>query len=421
MKAECGRLRQYACKLQALQPGRIPMPSTLPFRLPDYQGGSLCNLAASLAAELGGPDTGLPPLTAPWLAGVGRHRHVALILIDGMGSAQLEQLGPDSVLRRHQAATVDAVFPPTTSASITSLMTGLAPAAHGLTGWHVLARRGLPKESIVTPLPLSTRSPRAGALMPVALAQILLTAPPLFDCLARPARVLQPHYIAGSPYSLHHAGQAERLAWQDTADAFGQLAAGFSAAAPAFHYLYLPQLDSLMHRAGTSAPAVKTLFDELDRSFAALFEAADAHDAALLVTADHGFVDTPRERLISLDEDYPSLYAMLRAPLSGERRAAFCHVKPGMKAAFLAQAQLALGHACHVVDSQLLLHHGAFGPGAHPELALRAGDVALLAKDDWSLRDTLPDEKPHHLPGQHGGISDAERLSPLILRLPRKN
>lgn len=56
---------------------------------PDYRGGSLLNLTASLSTELGGPQTDIAKLSRPWLAGIGQHRHVVLILIDGLGSRQL--------------------------------------------------------------------------------------------------------------------------------------------------------------------------------------------------------------------------------------------------------------------------------------------------------------------------------------------
>jgi hypothetical protein len=77
-------------------------------------------------------------------------------------------------------------------------------------------------------------------------------------------------------------------------------------------------------------------------------------------------------------------------PLSGERRAVFCHIKPGLKT-FIGLARQQLGHACWVVDSRQLLEARAFGPGQpHPQLASRCGDVTLLARADWSIRDTLP-------------------------------
>lgn len=390
---------------------------------PDYQGGSLLNLFASLSHELGGPHTGHAGLHQPWLSGIARHRHVVVILIDGLGEQQLQTLGPHSSLRRHQLATLSSVFPATTAAAITTLLTGHSPASHGLIGWHLYcSAREAGQESIVAPLPMSVRYPADSSLSAEQLASQLLVCPPLLPRLGRAAHILQPHYIADSPYSLHHAGSIKRTAYRDIDDAFACLAASLQQDhVPGFHYLYLPQLDSLMHRQGCQSSAVQALFARLDAAFARLVDIANQTDSALLVTADHGFVDTPQSRQISLDDDFPALYAMLAQPLSGERRAVFCHVKPGLHEAFTSLARQQLGHACWVVDSSQLLQAGAFGPGLpHPQLAQRCGNVTLLARDDWSIRDTLPQEKPLYLPGQHGGVTAAEMTVPLVLHLPRK-
>jgi hypothetical protein len=405
------------------------MPSLLPTlcpgsHWPDYHGGSLLNLTASLSSELGGPQTDIPALCQPWLAGIGRHRHVVLILIDGLGARQLADLGPHSHLYRHQLATLTSVFPATTAAAITSLMTGQSPASHGLVGWHLYSSSdsNTPPE-IVAPLPLTVRHPANSTSTPAQLAGRLLVCPPLLPQLGRQVQILQPHYIADSPYSLHHAGSAHRYSYRSMDEAFKLLATSLQTETrPCFHYLYLPQLDSLMHRHGTQSNAVRELFAQIDQGFSSLAAIADPADCVLLATADHGFVDTPRQRQISLDEEFPALYAMLAQPLSGERRAVFCHLQPGLQERFISMAQQQIGHACWVIESEKLLADGAFGPGPqHPQLAQRIGEVTLLAKKDWNIRDTLPQEKPLYLPGQHGGVTAAEMTVPLIVRLPRKD
>jgi len=403
------------CSLTALCPGS---------HWPDYQGGSLLNLMASLSAELDGPALDMAGLRQNTLSGIGRHRHVVLLLIDGLGVQQLRKLGPDSCLRQHQADTLSTVFPATTSAAITSLMTGQSPASHGLIGWHLQSDTGSEGQAeIVAPLPLTVRHPADSSSTPAQLASQLLVCPPLLPRLGRPVQILQPHSIADSPYSRHHAGQAQRTAYRSITEAFALLAQSLQQGRqPGFHYLYLPQLDSLMHRHGTQSTAVRALFGEIDQAFSELITLADQTDSVLLATADHGFVDTPCARQISLDQEFPTLYAMLAQPLSGERRAVFCQLRPGLRERFIALAQQQLGHACWVIESEKLLAGRVFGPGPqHPQLARRIGDVTLLAKEDWSIRDTLPQEKPLYLPGQHGGVSAAEMNVPLILRLPRKD
>ena len=68
-------------------------------------------------------------LDRPW-------RHVVLLLLDGMGENIMQMhLGADSFLRKHVAGIYSSVFPPTTVAATTSLLSGLYPNQHGRLGW----------------------------------------------------------------------------------------------------------------------------------------------------------------------------------------------------------------------------------------------------------------------------------------------
>jgi hypothetical protein len=380
---------------------------------PDYLGGSLLNLMQTLSGELGGPDLGFAPLGSSALAGIGRHRHVCLLLIDGLGVAQLRRHGPGSCLASRQHATLSSVFPATTAAAVTSVLTGRSPATHGLIGWHQLHG-----EAIIAPLPLYTRHTSTQPIAPQQLADSLFCAPPLFECFARNAALLLPQEICDSPCSRHHAGHAQRQPYRDLDDAFAQLQARITAPQPAFHYLYLPHLDRLMHEIGPDAAEVTTLFERIDEAVAQLLIRAAACDTAVVAIADHGFVAAPEAQWLDVD-GCADVYALLARPLSGETRLAYCHVKQGQVNTFIEAARTALGHACWVEPGAALLQAGAFGPGPmHTDLAHRCGDVVLIAKPGWNLRDTLPGERPHRLAGVHAGVTLAEMEIPLVVFSP---
>ena len=98
---------------------------------------SLLSLTASLLRHYGGetPHPSLPRLDALLEKGF---RNVAVLLFDGMGESVLrEWLPADAFLRRHEAGTLSSVFPPTTVAATTTLMTGLSPIEHGWLGWNL--------------------------------------------------------------------------------------------------------------------------------------------------------------------------------------------------------------------------------------------------------------------------------------------
>ena len=56
-------------------------------------------------------------------------------------------------------------------------------------------------------------------------------------------------------------------------------------------------------------------------------------DTLVIVTADHGIIDTARDRVIDL-EDHPQLAETLVLPLCGEPRVAYCYVRPDRRRDF---------------------------------------------------------------------------------------
>jgi hypothetical protein len=105
--------------------------------LPDYGGGSIANLVASIGAAFGAPQTGLAPLALLAPERLRKKSKVLLLVVDGLGLRYLRDAHPGSTLRQYLRGGLTSVFPSTTATAITTFMTGLAPAQHGLTGWHM--------------------------------------------------------------------------------------------------------------------------------------------------------------------------------------------------------------------------------------------------------------------------------------------
>ncbi|MFC3532254.1 alkaline phosphatase family protein [Vogesella facilis] len=383
-------------------------PAQLPADLvaPDYQH-SLANLAARLHGT-----PGVAPLQHPLLDDLEQAETLILLLIDGMGEAQLAALAPDGWLARQPRCSLRSVFPSTTTAAITTLLTGAAPSQHGLLAWHIWAPEA---GCIATPLPLREHWREHGEPLPDdTLATTLYRQPSALLAGARRPYVLQPEYIADSRYSRHHGGEAAALPWRGYDALFGQLAALAQQPGRKFVYAYIPDLDSLMHHKGTRHVRAQLLLQRLDAHCAALAPQLPA-SCRLLITADHGQLDIPPEKLLFLN-DYPELAAMLARPLSGEPRVAFCQVRPECRDSFPAAVAATLGHALWVLRAEDVLAAEWFGPPPHhPQLAARLGDYVLLLKDDWGLLQMVDDKERPRLIGNHGGMSRAEMAIPLIV------
>jgi hypothetical protein len=93
---------------------------------------------------------------------------------------------------------------------------------------------------------------------------------------------------------------------------------------------------------------------------------------------------------------------------------AYCHVHDA--SAFSAKARDWLDDRADIVPSATLVEQGWFGPGTpHPRLAERIGDVAIVMRERYTLKDWTPGESRHLHIGNHGGTSEDEMLIPLIL------
>ena len=79
------------------------------------------------------------------------------------------------------------------------------------------------------------------------------------------------------------------------------------------------------------------------------------------------------------------------------------------------QARQWLGDRADVRPSRELVEEGWFGPGApHPSFAERIGDVALVMRGNYTVKDWTPGEARYLHLGNHGGTSESEMMIPLI-------
>jgi hypothetical protein len=379
---------------------------------PDYAGGGFVNLIASLAAGCGGeprhPELRLLP--AAEAAGA---RNVVLAIIDGLGDNYLRTHGARGVLARHRRGSISAVFPSTTASAITTSFTGATPYEHGLTGWFTYFGAA---GCVAAPLPFRSR----GDNLPLAARGIsgshLFSGSSVFDGIGVRGIVVTHRSIVDSNYNLHYCGRAERIPYADLQGFVTQTEAAVkSGPERKFVYTYWPEFDTLAHRHGVASPEVHAHFERVDSAFADLIRRLSGTDTLVAATADHGFLDSTGSASLTL-EDAPGLAGMLRFPLCGERRAAFCHVQEGRVAEFAARARDWLGDRAEVRKSAELAEEGWFGTGTpHPRLAERIGDLTLLMTGCYTVKDWTPGE-PHHLHiGNHGGTSEDEMRIPLVV------
>jgi len=377
---------------------------------PDYHGGSIVNLMASIMAARGGSSR-YPPLRLLPPEDIRGVTNLILLVIDGLGADYLARHAPAGLLARHRLGAITSVFPSTTAAAIPCFLTGDAPQQHAITGWFTWLRE---LGCVLTVLPGHPRYGGTGYRQAGVDPAKLYGLEPVFQRIKTPSVVVAPSSIAGSDFNLALSAGARVLPFESLTGMFRATAAALRQdRRPKYLYLYWPRLDTLGHQQGIHAEATVRHLREIEQALTDFLVQVAGTDTAVVVTADHGQVDTSAPDRVDL-ADHPSLARALVLPPCGEPRAAFCYLRHGQLDAFSDYCLSRLGEHLEVVRSAELVARGLFGLGEpNPRLAERIGDLTLLMRGTSVLVERLPSEAPHLQVGAHGGLSRAEMLVPL--------
>ena len=287
---------------------------------PDYSGGSLVNLVATIVAARGGNALHLP-LSKLRAGELSEARNVVLLIIDGLGDNYLMRRGAGGELARRRRASLTSVFPSTTASAITTSYTGRTPLEHGLTGWFTYFGEA---GCVAAALPFRSR----GDMQPLARRGVtpeqVYVFPTVFESVPARSIVVTHKEIVDSEYNACHCRGAQRVAYE-TID---ELAARIEDAVKSgddrkFVYAYWPVYDMVSHRYGSESAEAFEQFSRIDAAFGRLLERLAGTDSVVVATADHGFIDVAPEESFELPA---TLAPHLRFPLCGERRVAYCHV-----------------------------------------------------------------------------------------------
>jgi len=103
-------------------------------------------------------------------------------------------------------------------------------------------------------------------------------------------------------------------------------------------------------------------------------------------------------------------------PLCGERRVAYCYVRPGQASRFETYVREIFDGCMDLYIGRELIDQGWYGPGAaDPRLLSRIGDYVLVMRENWTLMDWVEGEKRYRQTGVHAGVSADEMHVPLVI------
>ena len=345
---------------------------------PDYQGGGLVNLIAELEAQLGGSPPS-PRLTLPLPTAGG----YVLLLVDGLGSHQLEHRAAAALASAH-VRDLEAPFPTTTTVSLATLATGVTPSRHGLVGYQLLLDDVVANTIKWTTLwgdPLKVDHQR---FLPETTWERLASR-------GIETVVVQPAAFEGSGLT-RTVYRGARFEGARTTEEW--LEATLALAQPGrLVVAYLPHVDVAAHMTGQGSREYEEALSMVATLWSRL-EAGTDRNVCLLGTADHGHIDIPANRQILLartDQENRILYGDSRVMfIKGEAP------EGDLPATYFSVDELG----------------PLWGPGPHlrPE---RVPDGILVADPGYALMHRYSDTR---MIGHHGGLTEEERLVPLLVR-----
>jgi len=380
---------------------------------PSYDGNGILNLTSSIVSARGG-KTNYKNLKLLPSSKIKNSKNIVLLLIDGLGYDFLMKNGKNTIFNENLKGKMTSTFPSSTSAAMSTLMTAVPPIEHGMTGWHMyLNEYGVQIISLPYQLKISGKKPMP--FSEITNMNKLFNFKSIFNKVKTKSYLIQLKKITNSDATIAQSGNAKRFAFNNIGGCLKLIKKIIkSNNQKKFIFAYYPDHDSMAHDKGIKNKEVLNHFKKLDKKITSLVKSLKGTDTTLIITADHGHIDTKHILL----ENHPKLKETLRMPLCGETRFPYCYIKPEKEKQFKNYIKTKMKKYCTLHKPEDFIKQGFFGPlkKIHPKFKDRIGDYILIMKENYALYEKLPNQKEYHFhKSDHGGLSDQELYVPLIV------
>ena len=390
---------------------------------PSYDAYCVASVPETVRRVLGVPDGNAGALPEDALDGIdGSYDRVLVVLVDGFGLEFWKRHREDHPLleRIEEQGTVmplTSIYPSETAAALTTVHTGRLPASHGVLGWEVYD----PADDASYEA-FSTRVTAGDESVEYALQEVFDGDPiyPGLEAAGVDCRHVVPFAETYDGATCHSYGTVDGPVHGLEGFEAAVEEACAAAADPAYLFAYLPQIDTAAHAHGTASEpyreAVRETFDALERALSGPDDAA-REDTLVMLTADHGHVDTDPERNVDL-ERFDSVMSALERHGTGEPvryagspRNVHLHLQNPEESRDGVRETLADALEARIFTREEALECDLFGPGDQSEtFRRRLGDLVVCHRN---LSVWYGSDRPKlELVGMHGGLHPDEMLVP---------
>jgi predicted AlkP superfamily pyrophosphatase or phosphodiesterase len=312
-----------------------------------------------------------------------------------MGSNILDRtLNYGDFLLENKLKNITTVFPATTVAATTSMMTGLNPVETGMMAWDMYFKD---IDKVITTFIGSEKSDPTHTPLPEALKyrkEHMITKT-IMDEINE--KGVDKGYIV-SPFC--------DTPYESVKEMYDTIKQRCDEPGRKYIYAYNPEPDSSMHEFGCNSEEAKTEIRDANYRIEKL--AGEVKDTIIFVVADHGHINVKHIYL----EDYPDIVNCLRMNTSLEPRAVNFFIKDDKKEEFvtLFNKYFSNDYDLHPMDD--VIKSKLFGDGEENSVYRDAlGDFLAIAKTNKAI--IYGGSTP--LKSQHAGYTDDEIYVPLVL------
>ncbi|HPR18078.1 MAG TPA: alkaline phosphatase family protein [Candidatus Cloacimonadota bacterium] len=381
--------------------------------LPDYRN-SIVNLTASILTAFG-VSPHHPPLEQLTLPQ--ENRNIVLFILDGFGYNLYCKYAAETFLAKHFVSTLTSVFPPTTSAAVTSLTTGRTPLEHGAIGWTLFFKEFaknidyLPNWDSIT---ATAQSPFKYNVYDIVGAESIFVPIAQNNPEALLYQITDKH-LQNSFNVMRTSANSTVMSPTPDEDRYDLICKVIKQHPQIrkFIYSYSPSPDHEEHKHGVFSAEVEMFLRDTFQKLENLCAKLAGTDTSIIISADHGLLDIGEYYYLNEDKE---LFESVILPAFPEPRFISFFVKRHREKQFLQAAQKYEEDFWILPRTDFMGSH-LLGMGMeHPKIDDFVGDYLFIAKSDKAMRYIYQQNGKwnEEFKAHHAGITPAEMEIPLI-------
>ena len=345
---------------------------------------------------------------------IGPVEHVVFVMVDGLGMNVIDAEHGASFLGAHVAAELMTVYPSTTPTVLTSYATGLWPSRHGVPNWDLYLEE---IDAVATIIHFVRRGDEADLGSLGMTPEQAYPEPSIVPGMAWPSFGVVPEEIGATPYSSYCRGHTPHYGYKGLEDAAGAVLKRLGEAeGSTFTQVYVPHVDAASHEYGIDHDTTKQAISGVDGWLAQLAGLLPPN-VAIVVSADHGLLNTPDEDVHEIEQDDDLAEHLVREPW-GTGRTTMFQVREDRTAEFEAGFRRRLGGDFYLLETGEALGMGLMGPGpASQATRRRIGSHISISRGTPVIDYKYPREEQdeHKSVASHGGLTPDEMRVPLVV------